>query len=163
MSVTKGLIFGALIALSNGNYIDNAKLGCQGNTYWNFGLSTKNSIALKNAQNNDDTCRQACNNDNNCDAWGINVNSDDVCHLFTFVDSGLLYNCQANAATLYYGEIKECLGNKELKMSVIAGIDNKFTGTKLVYNTESKCYEKKYPTQGMSSVFYLYYTRTLLL
>ena len=146
MSVTKALVLGLILAINNAHYIRNKVLGCDGDVYWDFGDSIiKHEITLTNNENKNHVCRQACNNNDNCDAWGINANNNDVCNLFTIKGPGLIYNCDVNAITKYVGEIKKCLNNNHLDASVIVGFSNEGNGAMLDYDVNTRCYKDTAP------------------
>ena len=141
-----------LLALNHGNYIQKSILGCDGKVYWNFDESIKASIQLNPKVNACDVCRDMCHNDINCDAWGIHINDDKTCYLFTIMDGQFVYDCKPNGVTVYEGELKACLlDNKHVKTSQISRFDDKkvIGSAQFVYDTQTKCYQKMELSQGI--------------
>ena len=138
MAVTVLALIISFIVITNGGYVTEKELGCQGNVYWNFGKSISNVV---NTATNKESCKLACNNDNNCDGWGININNNE-CNIFTFIDGGFVYNCQVNDAVTHEGGVKECLTNDKLKSSYIIGLNGDKIAGKFKYDVESLCFKK---------------------
>ena len=138
MSVTLVALVLSFIVVTNGDYVTEKELGCQGKVYWNFGKSISNVV--DNASDKE-SCKLACNNNVNCDAWGINI-SNNECNIFTFIDGGFVYNCQANNAVVYEGEIKRCLASNKLLSSHIVGLNGDKIAGEFEYNAKSLCFKK---------------------
>ena len=154
MAVIKALLLAGLLSVMKSEYINKSIFGCNDNVYWNFGDSIKKGISINDTlKNKNDLCRSICNNNDNCDAWGININNDNICNIFTFMDGNIAYNCDIkrdiHSDMMYYGEIKECLSNKVLNSSYIIGLNNKTINKPLQYNAKSGCFEKIEYSQGM--------------
>ena len=126
------------IILTNGNYVKETELGCQGKVYWNFGKSISNVV--DNASDKV-SCKLACNNNVNCDAWGINI-SNNECNAFRFIDGGFVYNCEVNNAVEYEGGVKECLTNDKLTSSRIVGLNGDKIAGKFNFDSKTLCFKK---------------------
>ena len=149
MSVTLVASILALIVVTNGSYVTETELGCHGNMYWNFGNSISNVV--DNASNKE-SCKLACNNNINCDGWGINVNNNE-CNIFTFIDGGFVYNCESNDAVTHEGGIKECLTNDKLKSSRIVGLNGNRVAGKFEYDAKTQCFKKTLISAGMFIIY----------
>ena len=155
MAFMKGLVLGSIIVISVSQYIRDDLLGCKGVIYWNFDETlTVDVIALNDVLNKEVVCKEACNNNDNCNAWGIYVNDDQFCNLFDINNKGLLYNCQLNDITKYYGQVKQC-PNKDLTTSNIAKMNHEKADSKLVYDPDTKCFTKMKFLKGIKSYLYI--------
>ena len=134
-----------LIIVTNGNYIKETELGCRGNAYWNFGKSIKNVV---DTASDKESCKLACNNNINCDGWGININNNE-CNIFTFIDGGFVYNCEVNDAVTHEGGVKECLANNKLISSHIVGLHGNKVAGKFIYDTRTLCFKKTSFNEGI--------------
>ena len=150
-----GLVL-TFVIVTNGDYVKETELGCQGKVYWNFGKSISNVV---DTAPDKESCKLACNNNTNCDAWGINIINNE-CNTFQFIDGGFVYNCESNDAVTHEGGVKKCLTNKEITSSRIIGLNNDKIAGEFEYNIISSCFEKVLPSGILTfviSIFYLYF------
>ena len=144
MSITIAIVI-ALIFATNADYVKETQLGCQGKVYWNFGKSISNVV---NTASDKESCKLTCNNNINCDAWGINIKTNE-CNIFRFTNGGFIYNCEANNAVTHEGGVKECLTNKQLTSSRIIGLNGKSVAGKFTYDAKTLCFKKTSLFEGI--------------
>jgi len=141
------LVLIGFVWMSNGNFVENSMFECNGDVFWEFKSSTNitHDMSELNGSRNikDNYCQNKCELNDDCDAWGIDINNNDVCYSFTFIEGPLIYYCYKNDMTTHYGQIRQCLTDKRVISSNNIIVRNKDVHDSIfIYDRQTGCLSK---------------------